>query len=96
MYMHNNHCHRVTAHLQSNILYIIYYGFLARLWGSVLSLEKRNLNHNALKTSMSRIRLIPETAFDRYVLLLCWLSDYSKGKYLLQSFQDMCRGYGKL
>ena len=22
MYMHNNHCHRVTAHLQSNILFI--------------------------------------------------------------------------
>ena len=22
MYMHNNHCHRVTAHLQPNILYI--------------------------------------------------------------------------
>ena len=22
MYMHNNHCHRVTAHLQSNILYV--------------------------------------------------------------------------
>jgi hypothetical protein len=23
--MHNNHCHRVTAHLQLNIIIIIYY-----------------------------------------------------------------------
>jgi len=23
MYMHNNHCHRVTAHLQSNILLLL-------------------------------------------------------------------------
>jgi len=25
MYLHNNHCHRVTAHLQLNILYIIFF-----------------------------------------------------------------------
>jgi len=23
MYMHNNHCHRVTAHLQSNLLLLL-------------------------------------------------------------------------
>ena len=26
MYMPNNHCHRVIAHLQLNILFYIYYG----------------------------------------------------------------------
>ena len=25
MYMHNNHCHQVTAHLRSNILLLLYY-----------------------------------------------------------------------
>jgi len=27
MYMHNNHCHRVTAHLQLNIYIYIYFFF---------------------------------------------------------------------
>ena len=34
MYMRNNHCHRVTAHLQSNILYIF---------------EQRNILHEIRK-----------------------------------------------
>jgi hypothetical protein len=28
MYMHNNHCHQVTAHLQSNYYYYYYYYYL--------------------------------------------------------------------
>jgi len=28
MYMHNNYCHRVTAHLQLNILLLLLYGYL--------------------------------------------------------------------
>jgi len=27
-YMQNNHCHRVTAHMLSNILYIYYYIYM--------------------------------------------------------------------
>ena len=42
MYMHNNHCHRLTAHLQSNILdYIIYYIIL-------MSFIKANVFHKLI------------------------------------------------
>jgi hypothetical protein len=42
MYMHNNHCHRATAHLQLNYYYYYYYYYyIFNLEGAESLLEKK-------------------------------------------------------